>query len=952
MKSFLLNILAIAMMVLVFSPLQAQHAGEQVDNNDRERVCHTMGNLDRLIHEKPKMAQRMALIEKQTETYVRQVQANPAQRSQLVVTIPVVFHILYNTAAENISEAQVMSQLDILNEDFRRLNADQDNVWSQAADTQIEFCLASQDPNGNPTDGILRVPTNLTSFGTNDAMKFTSQGGSDAWPASDYMNFWVCDLGSSLLGYAQFPGGPASTDGIVCNYTATGSTGTASAPFDLGRTATHEVGHYLNLRHIWGDGGCGASDFVDDTPDSDGPNYGCALGSAACGTTDMVQNYMDYSDDACMNLFTQGQSDRMNALFAPGGARASLVSSPGCTPAVPDFALDAQAQSVIAPAAGVCATSVTPVIRVRNNGEQTLTSLDVSYSLDGTEIGTLTWTGALAYAEIEDVTLSDIAPAEGNHTFSFTVSNPNGGTDENATNDTATSDFFMNTTGSGVTISVGGGSWDSEIGWSLDLNGTVLASGGAGAVTECIPNGCFTFNMTDSYGDGWNGGTYTLTDDAGNVLASGDLDTAQSGDGSTQGSDILQIGVADCGLGCTDANACNYDADATLDDGSCDFDCAGCTDETACNYNAAALIDDGSCDFSCYGCTNPEACNYDPSATLDDGFCELPDPVEGCPTCDYPLNIVETGLVASAAGTPALTGASGTLSSLDVTLNFSNSGGGQSWPADMMVEIGLPDGNCYSIGGYNFTSACTDLGNYQVVWPAAWQTTTSGTYTTTVDLAGAGLTGTGPWSFTLVNGWTTSSGVDYDATLTLNGLCTTDETDIPGCTDASACNYNPQATTDDGSCDFASCSGCTDATACNYNPESTEDDGSCEFTSCAGCTDVNACNYDAGATIDDGSCLELDACGVCGGDNSTCSGCTDPEADNYDPNALVDDGSCVFAPACPEDLNNDGQITVADLLELLADFGCTSDCSADLNGDGAINVNDILQILAAFGNDC
>ncbi len=952
MKSFLLNILAIAMMVLVFSPLQAQHAGEQVDNNDRERVCHTMGNLDRLMHEKPKMAQRMALIEKQTETYVRQVQANPAQRSQLVVTIPVVFHILYNTAAENISEAQVMSQLDILNEDFRRLNADQDNVWSQAADTQIEFCLASQDPNGNPTDGILRVPTNLTSFGTNDAMKFTSQGGSDAWPASDYMNFWVCDLGSSLLGYAQFPGGPASTDGIVCNYTATGSTGTASAPFDLGRTATHEVGHYLNLRHIWGDGGCGASDFVDDTPDSDGPNYGCALGSAACGTTDMVQNYMDYSDDACMNLFTQGQSDRMNALFAPGGARASLVSSPGCTPAVPDFALDAQAQSVIAPAAGVCATSVTPVIRVRNNGEQTLTSLDVSYSLDGTEIGTLTWTGALAYAEIEDVTLSDIAPAEGNHTFSFTVSNPNGGTDENATNDTATSDFFMNTTGSGVTISVGGGSWDSEIGWSLDLNGTVLASGGAGAVTECIPNGCFTFNMTDSYGDGWNGGTYTLTDDAGNVLASGDLDTAQSGDGSTQGSDILQIGVADCGLGCTDANACNYDADATLDDGSCDFDCAGCTDETACNYNAAALIDDGSCDFSCYGCTNPEACNYDPSATLDDGFCELPDPVEGCPTCDYPLNIVETGLVASAAGTPALTGASGTLSSLDVTLNFSNSGGGQSWPADMMVEIGLPDGNCYSIGGYNLTSACTDLGNYQVVWPAAWQTTTSGTYTTTVDLAGAGLTGTGPWSFTLVNGWTTSSGVDYDATLTLNGLCTTDETDIPGCTDASACNYNPQATTEDGSCDFASCSGCTDATACNYNPESTEDDGSCEFTSCAGCTDVNACNYDAGATIDDGSCLELDACGVCGGDNSTCSGCTDPEADNYDPNALVDDGSCVFAPACPEDLNNDGQITVADLLELLADFGCTSDCSADLNGDGAINVNDILQILAAFGNDC
>ena len=142
MKSFLLNILAVAMTVLVLSPLQAQDAGEQVDKNVRERVCHTMGNLERLMHEKPKMSQRMALIEKQTEMHVRQVQANPAQHSQLVVTIPVVFHILYNTAAENISEAQVMSQMDILNEDFRRLNADQDNEWSQAADTQIEFCLA------------------------------------------------------------------------------------------------------------------------------------------------------------------------------------------------------------------------------------------------------------------------------------------------------------------------------------------------------------------------------------------------------------------------------------------------------------------------------------------------------------------------------------------------------------------------------------------------------------------------------------------------------------------------------------------------------------------------------------------------------------------------------------------------------------------------------------------
>ena len=624
--------LVVAAMLLA-APTFAQKASKPSPKESRQRVCHTMGNLDRLIHQDPKTVTRMELIEKQTQSFLQAKNQSASQKSALVVTIPVVFHVLYNTDAENISEAQVLSQLQILNDDFRRLNSNQDNVWAQAADTQIEFCLASQDPDGNPTDGILRVPTNQTSFGTNDAMKFTSQGGSDAWPAADYMNFWVCDLGSSLLGYAQFPGGPADTDGIVCNYTATGNIGTAQAPFDLGRTATHEVGHYLNLRHIWGDGGCGASDFVDDTPDSDGPNYGCALGNVACGTEDMVQNYMDYSDDACMNLFTQGQSDRMNALFAPGGARASLVSSPGCTPATPDFDLDAQAQLVIAPQAGVCAASVTPVIRIRNNGALTLTSLDITYSIDGVVEGNTSWTGSLEYSATAELTLADIAPADGNHTFSFTVSNPNGSIDQNTANDSASSDFFMNSSGSGVTITVGGGSWDGEIGWSLELDGTILASGAAGTTTECIPNGCYTFNMTDSYGDGWNGAIYTLTDDAGNVLATGDLNTAQQGDGATQGSDVVQIGVDSCGLGCTDATACNYDPDATLDDGSCNFDCNGCTDPTACNYDATATQDDGSCtvndecgvcggdNSTCTGCTDSAACNFDPNALFDDGSC-------------------------------------------------------------------------------------------------------------------------------------------------------------------------------------------------------------------------------------------------------------------------------------------------------------------------------------------
>ena len=914
--------------------------------------------------------------------------------------------------------------------------------------------------------------------------------------------------------------------------------------------------------------------------------------------------------------------------------------------------------------------------------------------------------------------------------------------------------------GQALTISVGGGTWDGEIGWALESSEGVLLQGNAGTSTECVAPGCYTFSMTDSYGDGWNGATYALTDADGNVVATGDLDSAQNGDGSTVGSDLIQFGDADCGLGCTDPAACNFDENAAFDNGTCDYDCNGCTDpeacnynpdattddgscavnddcgecggdnssctgctdaaacnydpsalfddgsclandecgvcggdnstcggctdatacnydpaaviddgscifggegvtvtiltdnypgettwsltdvsgtvvasggpyatqaveevtqvcvapgcytftindsfgdgiccaygtglytvssqgtvlatggefaatestefclgsgfgctdETACNYDAEATTDDGSCDFaSCVGCTDAEACNYNPDATVDDGSCVMPDPVDGCTdTCDFPVSVSEAALAQTVAGTAVEFGAYGTLSSLEVTLDWSQAEGTGAWPADLLVEIGLPDGSCVALGGYDLTSStCTDLGNYTVVWPDTWAVSTAGTYTASIDLSGAALSGTGLWSITLINGWATGGSSNYDATFTMTGLCTSEDVVVPGCTDVNACNYNANATEDNGSClsldecgvcggdnsscggctdpaacnydasaviddnsclsldecgvcggdnstcggctdpmacnydanaviddgscimegqnlvvsiltdnypgettwtltdldgavvatggpyndagtlyeesicvgdgcyaftindsfgdgiccafgegsytvssdgavlaaggEFASqdvveiclgsgfgctdpeacnydpeattengscnydCNGCTDDMACNYDPFATEDDGSCEYTSCVGCTDSSACNYNPAATMDDGSCLQLDACGVCGGDGSTCSGCTDPEAENYDPSATVDDGSCAYPNDCPEDLNNDGQISVADILLLLSDFGCSSDCDADLNDDGATNVNDILQILAAFGQEC
>lgn len=299
----------------------------------QERNCATMDNLEHRKNEDPGLEQRMSQIEAYTQNKVKSLEQNKITGS--IVTIPVVVHVIYSNSNENISEAQILSQIQVLNDDFRRLNSDANNTWSQAADTQIQFCMATVDPNGNPTNGITRKSSSKTSWGTSDAMKKSSQGGVNPWNTSQYLNMWVCNIGGGILGYAQFPGGNAATDGVVMGPSYFGSKNGGSgfylsAPFNLGRTTTHEVGHFFNLRHIWGDGGCSVDDYVTDTPTSGGANYGCATGAVSCGTVDMVQNYMDYSDDGCMNLFTQGQKNRMRASVLPGGSRASLGASTKC----------------------------------------------------------------------------------------------------------------------------------------------------------------------------------------------------------------------------------------------------------------------------------------------------------------------------------------------------------------------------------------------------------------------------------------------------------------------------------------------------------------------------------------------------------------------------------------------------------------------------------------------
>jgi hypothetical protein len=243
-----------------------------------------------------------------------------------IITIPVVVHVLYHKQEEKICDAVIAAQIKTLNECFRRQNADSVNTpavfKSLAADCEIQFKLATSDPKKRSTSGIVKKYTPITGWEANDNMKFSAEMGDDAWDAKSYLNIWVCNL-IDFAGYSSFIGSEASKDGLVLSYYMFGGGQ---------KTIVHEVGHWLNLKHLWGDENCG-DDGVADTPKQASYNFGCLSGvHVTCGnnpTGDMYSNYMDFTDDACTNLFTYGQKARMKALFAAGGARYSLLSSKG-----------------------------------------------------------------------------------------------------------------------------------------------------------------------------------------------------------------------------------------------------------------------------------------------------------------------------------------------------------------------------------------------------------------------------------------------------------------------------------------------------------------------------------------------------------------------------------------------------------------------------------------------
>jgi len=290
--------------------------------SNAQNRCGTEAYTLELIEKYPDYAKAKAKVNAQAEKWIK---GNPNHSEKTIITIPVVVHVVWNTTTENISDAQIFSQITVLNEDFRRDNTTAVNtpiVWQGiAADCEIEFCLAQTDPNGNATTGITHTQTTHTSFSMNDDVKSTSNGGVDAWDNNNYLNIWVCNLDdpSGAIGYATYPSSwIGATDGVVIRYKSFGTTGAAQSPYHWGRTTTHEVGHWLNLEHVWGPFGSCADDQVSDTPKQEDYNLNCPsfpLHPNACGTTnangDMFMNYMDYTNDACMNLFTTGQKTRM-----------------------------------------------------------------------------------------------------------------------------------------------------------------------------------------------------------------------------------------------------------------------------------------------------------------------------------------------------------------------------------------------------------------------------------------------------------------------------------------------------------------------------------------------------------------------------------------------------------------------------------------------------------------
>lgn len=469
---------------------------------------------------------------------------NVANGTNTIVYIPVVVHVIHNGDAkgtnENISDEQVLSQITVLNQDYRRMSGTPGyNTNNVGADMEIQFVMAQRTPSGDETNGIDRVNLGQASW-AESAIESTLKP-QTIWDPTQYMNIWVCNFGGDLadvLGYAQFPsssglggldtnGGAANTDGVIIGYKYFGSStifpgGTYEFGYDKGRTTTHEVGHFFGLRHIWGDtSSCTVNatdsnkDYCPDTPAASAANYECVTTNSCTASpgNDMIENYMDYTPDSCMNIFTINQKGRVQTVIANSPRRASLITSLGGTPPQ-TYALDGKVEIVSLNVA--CGTSFAPSLSLQNKGTTAITSAQISYTIDNGTAQVYNWTGSLAGGASADITLDALTAATGSHTFNLTLSAINGANDDNTANNTRSEAFSIVNSyqTSQVVLTLQRDKYGSEITWNFkDAAGTVLYSGGPYTDTNSLPalitqtftvaaNQCYTFTINDDYGDG------------------------------------------------------------------------------------------------------------------------------------------------------------------------------------------------------------------------------------------------------------------------------------------------------------------------------------------------------------------------------------------------------------------------------------------------------------------
>lgn len=374
-----------------------------------KKICGTFEALQSQIAADPSVLTTFNKINQNAVNYANHNIAN--KQPSEIYTIPVVVHVIESEGypETNISDEQVYSQIDALNRDFRKLNLDEINnnpneFKAIAADIEVEFCLAQHSPNGQASTGITHTLSPLSQFSVNlNEAKYDSLGGKNIWNAEQYLNIWVVrkiidtsDTNIEILGYAQFPGLLPNTDGVVIAYYAFGTNGAIEPDYNLGRTAVHEVGHWLNLRHTWGDdlGSCFGDDDISDTPRTADANFGCPdVTTNTCleqptDYNDMIQNYMDYTNQACANMFTYGQKQRMRLQLSQNGERYQITQSDACTPALEN---NVSLIDIVKPFGTNNCTTIQPIILFKNNGSTNLNSLQINYNIDNGTDSVLLW---------------------------------------------------------------------------------------------------------------------------------------------------------------------------------------------------------------------------------------------------------------------------------------------------------------------------------------------------------------------------------------------------------------------------------------------------------------------------------------------------------------------------------------------------------------------------------